>query len=372
MATRFIFYLLFISSVSNAQFLEDAKTKDLTTKGLDYLYNQQFDQADEIFQIVKKKYPNHPVKFLLNAIRLQWEFVPIDKNPLALKKYISELENCITSAKTVYKDPRYKKEATFFLLASYGFIALSHNYQKDFLEAAQEAKKAHDYFLQGKNYKNENAEFLFATGLYNFYRVQYPENHPIVKPIIMFFENGNKKLGLSELEASAKTSIFSRTEASMYLTNINIKYESNFKKARSFSSLLHTKYPNNFILKIKYIETLLLNQDFEIADKLNETLQNRKDAVSTISNLVFDGYLQEHYKNNLPGALTSYAKALKIPHDDRYTKEYHGMAYLGMARIFKAKKNIIKAKTFYKECLKIAEYKWVVEAAKAELKTLSP
>ena len=354
-----VVFLLFISFCAKAQFLEDTKSKETTTKGLDYLYNQQFDLAEDTFASVKKKYPNHPVKFLLNAIQLQWEFIPIDKSPAALKKYISELESCIASAKIVYKDPKYKKEATFFLLAAYGFIALSHNYQKEFLEAASEAKKAHSYFMEGKNYKKENPEFLFATGIYNFYRVQYPMSHPMVKPAIMFFENGNKKVGLAELETASKTSVFSRTEAAMYLANINIKYESNFKKALSFSSQLFAKYPNNYILKIRYIETLLLNDEFDQASKLNETLFNRKDGVSTISRLVFEGYIQEHQKNNLSSAINNYAKALKIPSDDRYTKEYHGMAYLGMARIFKKQNDKSKAKAFYKECLKIAEYQWV-------------
>ena len=60
-----------------------------------------------------------------------------------------------------------------------------------------------------------------------------------------------------------------------------------------------------------------------------------------------------------------------MPNDDRYTKEYHGMAYLGMARIFVIQKDLVKAKALYKQCLKIAEYGWVVKAAKNELKSIS-
>jgi tetratricopeptide (TPR) repeat protein len=371
---KFIISALFICICplrGYTQFLEDEKNKELTTKGLDFLYNQQFGQANEVLQSVKTAYPQHPVKFLLNAIQLQWENVPIDKNPEILKKYVSELNKCVTAAKSIYKNPKHTEEATFFLLAAHGFIALSHNYQREYFEAASEAKKAHNYFNESKKYKNENPEFLFAAGLYNFYRVQYPESHPMVKPVIMFFEDGNKKLGLQELESSYKKSIFSRTEAAMYLVNINLKYETNFKKALSYSNVLHHKYPNNYVFKIKHIEALLLNQEFAEADKLNETLKTRKDRVSQISSHVFDGYKAEHGDNNLSVAMSYYAKALKIPLDDRYTKEYHGMAYLGMARIFAKQKDMAKAKAFYKECLKIAEYTWVVNAAKTELKKIS-
>lgn len=372
MNSKIILLLLLIFQIqANAQFLEDEKHKELTIKGLDYLYNQQFDQANELLNSVKNAYPQHPVRYLLNAIQLQWEHVPIDKNPDALKKYTAELNKCISAAKTIYKNPKYKKEATFFLLAAHGFIALSYNYQKEYFEAASEAKKAHAYFNEGKKYKNENPEFLFASGLYNFYRVQYPESHPMAKPAMMFFENGNKKLGLLELENSYKKSIFSRTEAASYLISINVKYESNFKKALTYSTILNSKYPNNYIFKIKHIETLLLNNEFDEATKLNESLKNRKDRVSQLSALVFEAYIDENSGKNPQSALINYAKALKIPHDDRYTKEYHGMAYLGMARIFVKQKDMSKAKAFYKECLKIAEYEWVVNAAKAELKKIS-
>jgi hypothetical protein len=369
--TSFAIALIVCQLHCQAQFLEDEKNKELTIKGLDLLYNQQFDQAKEILNTVKVAYPQHPVKFLLNAVELQWQFVPIDKNPEVLKKYMAELDKCITAGKIVYKNPKYKKEAAFFLFAAHGFIALSNNYQKEFIEAVSEAKKAHSYFSEGRKYKNENPEFLFASGLYNFYRVQYPESHPIVKPVTMFFENGNKKLGLQELENSYKKSIFSRTEAALYLININIKYESNFKKSLVYSTILNSKYPNNYIFKIKHIESLLLNGEFEAAISLNEQLKSRKDKVSQLSTLVFEGYKEEHADKNLQGALINYAKALKIPYDDRYTKEYHGMAYLGMARIFVKQKDLVKAKAFYKQCLQIAEYQWVVDAAKTELKKIS-
>jgi ribosomal protein S18 len=108
--------LLFIGVVvvsqlpCKAQFLNDEKNKELTIKGLDFLYNQQFDLSKEILNTVKSTYPQHPVKFLLNALELQWQFVPIDKNPEVLKKYITELNKCITAAKVIYKNPKYKKE----------------------------------------------------------------------------------------------------------------------------------------------------------------------------------------------------------------------------------------------------------------------
>jgi hypothetical protein len=370
---KLIYFLLLFFCVNDfcfGQLLEDKIYKEITIKGLDYLYNQKFEQSRAEFQKVQAAYPNHPVSFLLNAIQLQNEFPDFEDNSTLIKKYLIEVNKCITTAKVIYKEKKYKQEATFYLLAAHGYLALYLNNKNENLAAGNEAKKAYGYFLEGKKYKNENAEFLFVSGLYNFYRIQYPASHPITKPIFMFFDAGSKTIGMAELEASARNSVFSKTEAALHIINVSIKYESNFKKALVFSNLLNTKYPNNYIFRIKHIESLLLNSDYENAATFNHTLSTRKDKISTMAYLVFDGYIEEHQNNNLNRALISYAKALKIKSEIKYTKEYHAIAYLGMARVFAKQNEISKAKSFYKQSLEIAEYEWIKKAAKSEMSKL--
>jgi hypothetical protein len=55
------------------QFLEDKPSVDQVLKGLDFLYNQQFQQAEAEFAPIKEKYADHPVRFLLNALQIQWK-----------------------------------------------------------------------------------------------------------------------------------------------------------------------------------------------------------------------------------------------------------------------------------------------------------
>lgn len=360
----------FVSLTTRAQFLNDSKSKALTVKGLDHLYNFEFDEADETFSPVIAQYKNHPVSHLINALRIQWENLPIEENPTALKRYLSELNRCITLAETLYKKPATKVEATFFLLASHGFIALIYNYQKEYMKAAGEAKSAHAYFKEGIKYKNTNPEFLFASGLYNYYREQYPETHPIVKPVMIFFDSGNKKVGLSELETAVRNSVFSRIESATYLTTINIKYESNFRKAMSTAAWLHNKYPNNTIFTMKYTECLLLNEDYDEAEKLKTVFKNRKERTYQIAGYVFEGVIDEKKDHDLRSALVNYSRAVQLKPDGRYTEEYIGMAYLGMGRIFAKQKETAKARTYFKKAIEIANNEWVIKEAKSGLNNL--
>lgn len=72
------------------------------------------------------------------------------------------------------------------------------------MAAANEAKKHTDILTKAK-IQNSNPEFLFASGLYNYYRVQYPESHPLVKPVIMFLITEIKLLGLPNLKTLLET-----------------------------------------------------------------------------------------------------------------------------------------------------------------------
>lgn len=361
---------LFTSLSLQAQFLNDSKSKTLTIKGLDHLYNFEFEEAARAFEPVMTQYKNHPASHLINAVRIQWENLPVEENPAALKKYLGELEKCVELSKELYKKPSTKVEATFFLLASHGFIALVYNYQKEFMKAAGQAKDAYSYFKEGIKYKNSNPEFLFPSGLYNYYRVQYPESHPIVKPVVFFFENGNKKLGLSELELAINRSVFSRVEAATYLTHIYLKYESNFRKALSAASWLHNKYPENHIFTMTYVECLLLNEDYDAAEKAKVALKGRREKTYQIAHYLFEGWIHEKKDNNLKAALADYTKVTQLKADGRYTIEYSAIAYLGMARIFARQKENTKARTYYKKAIDISDHEWVIKEAQNGLNNL--
>lgn len=358
------------SLCGHAQFLSDDKARENTLKGLDYIYNFEFDKAEQILQPIKAKYVGHPVVHLLNALQIQNQFVPIEKHPAAYKNYLSELGHCEQKAKVYYKKPAFKTESVYFLLASEGLLALSDVYQKEYLAMGVIAKRAYGNFQESQKIKSQSSEFLFSSGLYNYYREAYPETHPATRSIFYFFDKGNKKLGIQELEASAKNSVFSRIEAQTFLIHILIKYESNFKKALQYSSALYAKYPNNPLFLISEIECRILNKEYERAAKLNQILLKKTDAVAKTSAFTFEGYLDEHFTEDQSQAKINYAKALKIEADDRTTLDYHAMAYLGLGNIFKKENNNAKAKTMYKECLKIAQYKWIIEQAKFQLNVL--
>ena len=363
-----ILLFLCFSASSFAQLLNDNDSKQFIIRGLDKLYNYEFKEADTYFQNVKVKYPKHPVTPLLSALQVQWQNLPVEQNPKALAQYLALLEKCITSAEILLQDPSTKAEAIFFLTASHGYIALVLNYKKEQVKAANEARKAYVYLKDGKQLTEKNPEFLFTSGLYNFYRIQYPETHPIVKPIMLFFENGNKKLGMQQLEQCVQKSVFSRIEAAYYLTGLYIKYESNYPKALVYSNWLHERYPNNLIYMMRHAETLIMNGKIDDALPIIQQLKRTNDNVYLLAGSLFEGIVNEKFKKNDKNAIEQYVKILKMKPNDRYTNDYFAMAYAGLARISIRSGNKKRAEELYQKCLEYAEYKSTVNEANNFLK----
>ena len=367
---RLLFLLLFALSgyTTFAQLLNDYESKQLIIKGLDKLYNYEFREADAFFQKVKVKYPKHPVSPLLSAMQIQWQNFPVEKNPKALSQYIILLEKCQTLAEPLLNEPARKSEGTFFLVAAHGYIALVLNDKKEQIKAANEARKAYAYLKDGRKWTEKNPEFLFTSGIYNFYRIQYPETHPIVKPIMLFLEDGSKKLGLVQLEQAVQKSVFSRVEAAHYLTGINLKYESNYPKALVYSAWLHEKYPNNLLYTMRHAESLIMNGKYDDAQPLIQTLKKTNDKIYLLAGNLFEGLIAEKGRKNDKQAMEFYTIVLKIQASDRYTTDYYAKAYTGLARVAHRAGNTKQAAELYNICLDFAEYNSTIAEAKRYLR----
>jgi hypothetical protein len=57
-----------------------------------------------------------------------------------------------------------------------------------------------------------------------------------------------------------------------------------------------------------------------------------------------------------------------MPFDERFTKDYHALAYMGLARIAKRAGEVDMMKAYAKKASKMAEYKSTLAEAKAFLK----
>lgn len=354
----FLLIFLFICpSLSFGQALQDPLTKTFISEGLIHLYNYDFKESTENFLLVKNKYPNSPAPYLLLAMQWEQQYFPLKDHPVQSKNYLAYLEKCYQLAQSAFDKNNNDLEAAFFCSASLGFLAAYEADNQKFFAAVNYAKKAYSFMKIGLKNTDKQYEFLYSSGIYNYYRISYPDLHPVIKPFMFFFQDGDKKLGLNYLEMATKKTLFVKNESLFYLGYIYNKYEGTPAKALPYNTILIQKHPNNQWYILQRAEILTLTGNFEEAEKYIQLLENTKIPYYLGAASVFYGWKEEHKKNNLITAEGHYLKSLQYPFEERFTKDIRGLAYLGLARIAKKRGQHQKMKYYQRLAKEVVEYK---------------
>ena len=359
---------LFIVNCSSAQILSDVTTRQQISQGLDKMYSYDFKESAEIFQKIKTKYPTHPVFYTLMSIQTELQYFPLKDYPAQQKNYLAYLNQSRNLAEAMLDKDEDDIEASFFELATLGYLAAYDADNQDFMKAVGVAKKAYSHLKRGLSLTDEQPEFLYSSGIYNYYRIEYPETHSIIKSVIWMFADGNKKLGLQQLDLATRKTIFVKNEATFYAGYIYTKYESNFAKALTYNNMLIEKYPNNLLYQMQRTEFLTAVGRFDEAEDYANKILKQKGIMFQCAGTIFKGLIAEKFKKDDKTAEMLLQKGVKMPFDERITKDYHALAYMGLARIAKRAGETDKMKEYAKKASKMAEYKVTLAEAKAMLK----
>jgi hypothetical protein len=368
---RFLFLCLFfsISFLSSAQLLQDPQARNLISQGLKHLYQYEFRESSDDFNAIKATYPKHPVGYLLTAMQLEQQFFPLKDHPAQSKTYVAFLELAYNLAQEGYDRNKNDLESSFFCTASLGFLAAFEADNQNFIQAVSHARKAYSFMKIGLKNTERQPEFLYSTGIYQYYRVAYPDLHPIIKPLMFFFEEGNKRLGLSMLEAGTRKAIFVRNESLFYSSYIFNKYEGTPQKGLPYNTLLIQQFPKNHWYILQRAELLTLAGQYEAADPYIEQLEKISSSnYFKGAAHVLRGIREEFGNKRYAVAEALYAKALTHPWEEKLTKDLHGLALLGISRLEYRKGNKAKGLYFAKKAADFVEYKNSITEQKRLLK----
>jgi hypothetical protein len=204
-------------------------------------------------------------------------------------------------------------------------------------------------------------DFYFFTGLYNYYREAYPDNHPAYKPLAALFPKGDKNKGIREIQTAATKSIVLKAEAFSFLSSIYLGYEKNYQKAYNYSKSLYELYPANLQYLGGYLKNLLLVKKYDEAEKLIAVSEKESgNSYFQAQTDVFKGILQEKKYNDKKKAEFYYNKGIRaLSLFGEYGNEFEAYAYFGLSRINDDYGEKQYKRTYRKLAMKLAIYKKV-------------
>jgi hypothetical protein len=343
-----------------AQVLKDTATFRLMCRGVDYIYDQQFIQAREIYNQIETKYPGHPMNYVYRGLITYWEHYPLVPSSPNHQSF----ENDLWKAIEICEEKSHPADAAEYLLTNLGARGLLLLYYADndqSMDVISLASGTYQYLKQAFGYTSTYGDFYFFTGLYNYYREAYPEAHPVYKPLAFLFPKGDKVKGLKELEIASKKAIVLKAEAFSFLAGIYISFENNFEQAYKFSKTLHELYPRNMQYMAVYIKNLLLVKQYSEAESMiNSSRKNSNNEYFQAQLSILNGILYEKKYNNLKQAQTYYSRGLKeISPFGEFGNEFKAYAYFGLSRISEANGDKHYKKLYRKQAMDLAAFKKV-------------
>ena len=323
--------------------------------GAEKIYWLDTDSSDYYIGEVEKMLPGHPVVPLMKAMTILWLNIPVLDDP-TFKKFTLELEKVISICEEMDSD---NPEAIFFEMSAHGLLAEYYADRDFYMSAVGEASQAYSLLKKGFNHVEELPEFLFVIGIYNYFRETYPERHPVIKPFMWLFRDGDSELGLEQLERATRTSVITNVEAYVYLSYIYLRYEEKPAKAREFLQELKKLYPENPYVITKSLEGFNTkgSEHLMSSDDIQKLINSDRLYYKMIGN-VFMGIVAEKVEQNTDEAFNKYSQAIgmgeAIPN---WGSHYKSLAYLGAARILVDRGDRELAKSYLKSAGEYADIK---------------
>jgi tetratricopeptide (TPR) repeat protein len=255
------FLFLFVCSGAQSQWLDDPVLDQRVMRGIDKLYNYEFDRADSDFTEVIRQRPDHPAGYFFRAM-VQWERIisNFDDESQDDKLY-QMLDGVIEMCEKRLDEHPNDVTAMFFNGGAVGFRGRLRANRGKWLGAANDGIVALPLVRKAYELEPNNYDVLLGIGIYNYYASVVPENYPFVKPAMIFFPSGDRKKGLEQLRQASQNAKYAKVEAMYFLMQNYFVYEKDYASALELARKLHTKYPNNSMFH-RYVGRCLVSTGY--------------------------------------------------------------------------------------------------------------
>ena len=230
-----------------SQWLSDPDFDAHTRRGIDHVYNLEFDEADKEFRYIIATHPEHPAGYFFLAM-IDWWKISLDFDDESLDdQFLAKLDVVVDKCDSLLDVRSDDITALFFKGGALGFRGRLRANRGSWIKAANDGRLALPIVRRAYSIAPENYDILLGMGIYNYYAEAIPEQYPIVKPLMLFFPSGDKKKGIEQLSAAAAKAKYADVEAEYFLLQLNYTHERQYEKALEIALKLFDRYPKNVV-----------------------------------------------------------------------------------------------------------------------------
>ena len=282
-------------------------------KGIELLYDWEFEQAEKIFVQIIAKRPEDPIGYFYLAMvpwsRLEFGFW----SPETIKAYRERIERAVSIARRKVRRGKADSFTYFYLGGALGFKGQFQLMEKKWISSFFLALDAIDALKTCRKMDPHNRDVLFGLGIYDYYAAKLSGVSKFLTYLLI--HRGNKEEGLKKLHLAAEEAVYSTIEAKGLLLRIYLFMEPLSHKARPLAEELVMRFKKNARFKyfqgVTYIRLGMDSEYREVLDFLRDRAReetasqkapmwgNRAHYLEATHHLFHDQYHQARSKLNL-------------------------------------------------------------------------
>ena len=346
----------------NKPLLLDMNMQIESTEAVNDMYNFKFARAERQFRWIKQAHPAHPLPYFLLGLSQWWKIVPNIYETRYDASLLAYMDTATYLAERMFERDEEDPESAFFLSAAYAFKGRLFAERREWRKAAGAGKTSLKYLEICKGKEDFSPELLFGDGLYNYYAEWIGENYTILKPVMMFFPDGDKELGIKQLKTVANNAFYTRTEAQYFLMRILTEEQNDPREAFRISEYVHRTFPDNPYFHRYYARQLYARGRHREAEEESLAIIQRIDegmmGYEATSGRYASFFLGEIYRmrGQLEESETSYKKAVAYARQlDATQSGYYHYSLLHLGEIAEEQGDKKQARRYYKAVKKEAK-----------------
>jgi len=356
--------LIFVHPPASGQWIEDPAVDAKVQRGIDYIYNIEFEKADKEFADVIRLRPGHPAGYFFQAMTEWWRILSNFDDESRDKAFIGMLDKVVDMCDKLLDKNENDVTALFFKGGAVGFEGRLRANRGAWLPAANDGLVALPVVRKAYKLEPGNYDVLLGMGIYNYYADVVPSQYPVVKPLMLFLPGGDKKKGLEQLELAATNARYAKVEAKYFLLQTYFTYEKQYVRALELARELHAKYPRNPLFHRMYgrcyVSLGYWAEAFQVFNEVEERYRNHQVGYDDFDAREAYYYIGRHYflAGRLEDALKNLYRCDEISRklDKNGASGFMSMANLTIGMIYDLQNKRGSALAQYQKVLNMKEY----------------
>lgn len=234
------------ASFPDESILTDPFVQTEGRRGIDRLYNMEFEEAERIFAEINRRYPDHPIGPFLEGLNIWWNHIMLNLSDTSHDEaFLATMDAVVERCDELLDEDGDSLDALFLKGAALGFRARLYSNRERWMKAVMDGRRAVSAVRKVGDLAPETPDYVFGKGMYDYYAAIIPEHYSFAKAVMFFLPDGDREQGLRQLEQAAENGQYIQTEAVYFLLQIHYLYENDYRKSREYATWLRGRHPDN-------------------------------------------------------------------------------------------------------------------------------